>query len=160
MGGTQGSPETSAPLSGGGFSTIFSRPSYQASVVTKYLSSIGSTNAGKFNTAGRGFPDIAAQAERVEIFNNGSAGLVAGTSAACPIFASTVALINDQRIAAGKNPLGFLNPFLYANPGALNDITSGNNPGCNTNGFPALGGWDPVTGLGSPKYAALKTAAG
>lgn len=32
------------------------------------------------------------------------------------------------------------------------DITSGFNPGCNTKGFEAVQGWDPVTGLGTPNY--------
>ncbi|KZP04478.1 subtilisin-like protein, partial [Athelia psychrophila] len=82
-----------------------------------------------------------------------------GTSCATPIFASTIALLNDQLICAGKSPMGFLNPFLYANPKALHDITSGTNPGCNTNGFSAGTGWDPVTGLGSPNFAALLIAA-
>ena len=160
MGGTQGSPETSTSFSGGGFSNIFDPPSYQASAVASYLNSIGSTNAGKFNVSGRGFPDIAAQAANVEIFVGGAAGTVNGTSCATPIFASTVALINDQLIAAGKSPLGFINPLLYANPSAFSDITTGSNPGCNTSGFPATSGWDPVTGLGSPIFEALRTAAG
>ena len=55
-------------------------------------------------------------------------------------------LQNDARIAAGKSPLGFLNPFLYQNPSIFNDVTSGNNPGCSTKGFEASAGWDPVTG--------------
>jgi tripeptidyl-peptidase I len=160
VGGTQGSPETSASFSGGGFSNIFLRPSYQSSVVSDYLKSIGPTNSGLFNVSGRGFPDIAAQAENVEIYNASSAGHVSGTSCASPIFASIIALLNDELIAAGKGPLGFINPLLYTNPGALKDVTSGGNPGCNTNGFPASRGWDPVTGLGSPKYAALRKAAG
>ena len=50
---------------------------------------------------------------------------MAGTSCSTPISASIVALLNDELIAAGKGPLGFLNPLLYANPGALNDITTG-----------------------------------
>ena len=36
----------------------------------------------------------------------------------------------------------------------------GNNPGCGTQGFPALAGWDPVTGLGTPNYVAMLAAAG
>lgn len=43
----------------------------------------------------------------------------------------------------------------YANPQVFHDITTGNNPGCNTNGFSASEGWDPVTGLGTPNYPAL-----
>ena len=160
MGGTGDSPETSASLSGGGFSNIFGPPSYQASAVASYLKSIGSTNAGKFNVSGRGFPDVAAQALNVEIYWRGQDATTSGTSCATPIFASTVALINDQLIAAGKSPLGFINPLLYAHPSAFRDITTGSNPGCNTSGFPATSGWDPVTGLGSPKFGALRTAAG
>ena len=79
----------------------------------------------KYTATGRGFPDIAAQAENVEIYSGGTAELVAGTSCATPISASIFSLINDQLVAAGKSPLGFLNPLLYANPSALNDITSG-----------------------------------
>ncbi|KAH9176064.1 hypothetical protein EDB89DRAFT_2128850 [Lactarius sanguifluus] len=37
----------------------------------------------------------------------------------------------------------------------LNDITSGSNPGCNTDGFSAIPGWDPVTGLGSLDFERL-----
>ena len=40
--------------------------------------------------------------------------------------------------------VGYLNPKLYANAGALRDITEGNN------GFTAGPGWDACTGLGSP----------
>ena len=43
--------------------------------------------------------------------------------------------------------------------GLFNDVTKGDNPGCNTRGFPATKGWDPVTGFGSPDYAKLVKAA-
>ncbi|KAJ7710689.1 peptidase S8/S53 domain-containing protein, partial [Mycena rosella] len=80
--------------------------------------------------------------------------LVEGTSAASPISASIFALVNDKLIAAGKPVLGFLNPFLYSAAGraAFADVTYGTNPGCNTDGFSASTGWDPVTGLGTPNY--------
>lgn len=77
---------------------------------------------------------------------------VGGTSAAAPAFASILNLINEERIAANKSTVGFVNPTLYANPQVLHDITSGTNPGCNTTGFSASAGWDPVTGLGTPNY--------
>ncbi|KAF5352182.1 hypothetical protein D9758_009222 [Tetrapyrgos nigripes] len=160
VGATQGVNEVAADFSSGGFSNVFARPSYQSGAVTTYLNALGNTNSGKFNPSGRAFPDIAAQGVNVEIVDGGSAGLVAGTSCSSPIFASVVSLINDRLIAAGKPVLGFLNPFLYANPQAFFDITSGSNPGCNTNGFPARAGWDPVTGLGTPNFAAMLTAAG
>lgn len=141
-------------------SNIFKPPTYQSSVVASYIKGLGTTYSGKYNASGRGVPDIAAIAENVEIYNAGSAESVAGTSCATPISASLVSLINDDLIAAGKSPLGFINPFLYANPSAFTDITSGTNPGCSTNGFSAKAGWDPVTGLGSPVFSKIKTAAG
>ncbi|KIK66625.1 hypothetical protein GYMLUDRAFT_37782 [Collybiopsis luxurians FD-317 M1] len=159
VGATTGVNETSALFSSGGFSNIFTRPSYQDTDVTDYLNALGSTNSGLFNRTGRAFPDVAAQGENFEIILGGNAGLVSGTSCSSPVFASVIALINDKLIAAGKSPLGFLNPFLYANPGAFNDITTGNNPGCGTNGFPAGTGWDAVTGLGTPNFAKLLAAA-
>ena len=56
-------------------------------------------------------------------------------------------------ISAGKKPLGFLNPMIYAyGENIFNDITTGNNPGCGTTGFAACSGWDPITGFGSPDY--------
>ncbi len=50
---------------------------------------------------------------------------------------------------------GFLNPLIYAHPEVFTDIVEGSNPGCNTDGFPAAPGWDPVTGFGSPNYPKL-----
>jgi subtilase family serine protease len=61
---------------------------------------------------------------------------ISGTSASAPTFAGIVTLLNDALIAAGKHPLGFLNPMLYSiGVDGLNDITSGNAPGCGTPGF-------------------------
>ncbi|KAI0323950.1 hypothetical protein GY45DRAFT_1375935 [Cubamyces sp. BRFM 1775] len=55
---------------------------------------------------------------------------------------------------AGKSPVGWINPALYASTFAniFNDITDGNNPGCGTQGFTASPGWDPVTGLGTMNF--------
>lgn len=84
------------------------------------------------------------------------------------LFGSMVALLNEELLAAGKSSLGFLNPFIYQNLDAFNDFTtglscftirlqfngicflncvfscSGNNPGCDVEGFNATTGWDPV----------------
>jgi len=38
----------------------------------------------------------------------------------------------------------------------MNDITEGNNPGCGSDGFKAVKGWDPLTGLGTPNYPAME----
>ncbi|KAJ7167986.1 family S53 protease-like protein [Mycena filopes] len=166
VGSTGGITETASTFSSGGFSNVFAIPSYQSADVASYLTTLGATNSGKFNRTGRGFPDVAAQGESFEIVFGESillqTGLVDGTSCSSPTFASIIALVNDRRVAAGKAPLGFLNPFLYSPAGraALNDITTGSNPGCNTNGFPATTGWDPITGLGTPNFARLLTAAG
>ena len=146
VGSTQGINEAAASFSSGGFSNIFARPSYQDDAVAAYLDKLGNTNAGLFNPQGRAFPDVAAIGDNVEIVFQQEGGLVAGTSCSSPIFASIISLINDQLIGEGKSPLGFLNPFLYgAAASTFTDITTGNNPGCNTNGFPAEAGWDPVS---------------
>ena len=114
--------------SGGGFSDIFPLPSYQANAVRSWASKYAPKYpAGTYNDSGnaRGFPDVSAQGVNFQIVWKGDVTSVSGTSCASPTFASVVALLNDQLVAAGKSPLGFLNPLLYANPSALNDITSG-----------------------------------
>ena len=72
--------------------------------------------------------------------------------------AGIISLLNDYLLASGKKPLGWLNPLLYI-PGftGLNDITSGSNSGCNTDGFSAIVGWDPVrlARLASLSFSAL-----
>ncbi|EIN06456.1 family S53 protease [Punctularia strigosozonata HHB-11173 SS5] len=153
-------PERGAELSAGGFSNYFSQPSWQASAVSSYLTKLGSEYSGAYNKAGRAYPDVSAQGNRVEMIWNDFNLQMAGTSCSSPIFSSVIAMLNNELLNAGKPVLGFLNPWLYANPQAFNDITTGNNPGCDTNGFPAAAGWDPVTGLGTPNYAAMRTAAG
>lgn len=88
--------------------------------------------------------DVSANGDNIAVYVGGKFGLSGGTSAATPIFSSIVNRIIEARLAIGKGPLGFLNPALYANPWVLNDITNGTNPGCGTNGFSAVKGWDPV----------------
>ena len=43
---------------------------------------------------------------------DGNFSLVFGTSAAAPVVASMITLINDARITKGKNPVGYLNPIV------------------------------------------------
>ena len=100
--------------------------------------------------------------------------LSGGTSAATPVFASIIALLNDARLRAGKKQLGYLNPWLYdIGFKGLTDITAGGSVGCNgingQTGQPVPGGpgiipyaswnatvgWDPVTGLGVPDFGKL-----
>ncbi|KAF8259707.1 peptidase S8/S53 domain-containing protein [Lactarius quietus] len=145
VGGTTGgmtneNPEVAASISGGGFSNYFFSPPYQ-------------------KKGSRGYPDLSAQALFLSVVVRGGYGHVNGTSGAAPTVAAIISLLNDYLISKGKAPLGFLNPLLYdIDPidCAFNDITSGSNPGCGTVGFPAIAGWDPVTGLGTPNFDILE----
>jgi subtilase family serine protease len=158
--------------SGGGFSHVFSRPSYQDTLPA------GSTPVG----AMRGVPDIAYQASSrtgVLVYDtapgDASSGLicpsgdpcsagwyvVGGTSSSCPQWAGLVA-IADQIAGHG---LGQINPTLYAlasGTGYANDfydVTTGNNQANPAiPGYPATPGWDPITGLGTPNAATLVPA--
>lgn len=138
-------------FSGGGFSNVFSMPSYQEKAVQAYFANSAPPYSGQqFNNSKtvRGFPDVSANGARYLTAVDGNFTLSFGTSASAPVFASLVNMINEKRFEAGKGPVGFINTALYANPDVMNDITNGKNPGCGTAGFSAVPGWDPVTGLG------------
>src|ERR1700753_2663909 len=68
------------------------------------------------------------------VYQGGELTPSGGTSAASPITASIIALLNDARFRAGLPALGFLNPliYLYGYKG-FTDITSGQSVGCNGN---------------------------
>ncbi|KAH9166376.1 subtilisin-like protein [Lactarius sanguifluus] len=157
VGGTTGyNPEVAASLSGGGFSVYFTRPPYQNNAVPTFLRTLGGQYNSFYNPGGRGVPDIALQAIDFIIVLKSELWKSSGTSCATPAAAGIISLLNDYRISNGKAPLGFLNVWLYGIClGGLNDITSGSNPGCNTDGFSAVPGWDPVTGLGSLDFERL-----
>lgn len=152
--------EFGSEFSGGGFSNIFPRPRYQEEAVKHYVEALGDTYSGLYNSSGRAIPDLSAFLSGVTFFGLGGSLSLGSTAFSATAFASIIALINDERAAVGKHSLGFLNPLLYANPRAFTDMTVGNNPGCNTNGFNATVGWDPVTGLGTPLYNSIKRLAG
>ncbi|KUI73074.1 Aorsin [Cytospora mali] len=146
-------------FSGGGFSNVFSMPSYQTDAVSSYFDNHAPPyGADRFNNSQvvRGFPDVSANGANYVTAVDGKFSLSYGTSASAPVFASIINLINEKRIQAGKGPVGFINPVLYANPQIMNDVTSGHNPGCSTNGFSAVEGWDPLTGLGTPNYEKME----
>lgn len=156
--------------SSGGFANYFPVPDYQKSAVQKYFSrhdpghkwyianneasNIGE-NGGIYNRAGRGIPDISANGANFRAFTTGKNYHWFGTSLAAPLWASIITLINQERALLGKRSVGFINPVLYENADALTDIKSGSNPNCGSSGFTAVEGWDPVTGLGTPKYPEL-----
>lgn len=80
VGGTFGSsPEQGISFSGGGFSDYFDRPSYQDSVVQSFLDKNGNKWKGLFNPAGRGIPDVSAQASRFMVRDHGVYLTVGGT---------------------------------------------------------------------------------
>ncbi|GAP89437.2 putative tripeptidyl-peptidase 1 precursor [Rosellinia necatrix] len=147
--------------SGGGFSNIFDIPSYQRQEVTSYVKGLKGKYSKWYNQNGRAYPDIAAQGLYFAYFWNGTEGVISGTSASTPLTSGIISLVNDALIASGKRPLGFLNPWLYSTGyKGLNDITSGSAVGCGVDGFPAVKGWDPVTGLGTPDFPKLVKLAG
>jgi len=150
--------ETAIGLSSGGFSNYWPMPDYQKDAVAKYLKEQGLPPASRgYNTSGRAYPDIAAQATNFIVVAGLPIPGVAGTSCASPTAAGIFSLLNDLRMQSGKSSLGFLNPLIYANAAAFNDITTGSNSGCGLSGggWPAKQGWDAVTGVGTPNYANL-----
>lgn len=146
---------------GGGFSDISPQPSYQQAVVAEWLAGSALRPPSQFfNTTGRAYPDISAMAIQLAFYFGGEVEVGGGTSFSCPILVGLIGRLNGERIAAGKSPLGHLNPFLYQlaakDPSAFNDITEGDNRATEGSmcdiGYGASKGWDPVTGLGTFNY--------
>lgn len=141
--------------SGGGFSNVFLMPEYQADAIEYYYANYDpGYSAEQYNNSQivRGFPDVSANGAWYVIAVDDEFYYVFGTSCSSPTFGSIMTLINEERYNAGLTSVGFINPVLYANPDVLTDIYLGDNPGCGTDGFQAVPGWDPVTGLGTPNY--------
>jgi subtilase family serine protease len=140
--------------SNGGFSRLFTRPSYQDGIAaTAHM---------------RGVPDVAADAGShagMAIALHLTPGNVVttadGTSAGSPFWAGIVALADQD---AG-HALGFINPAVYRighSPSyhrAFHDTTTGNNTlhykTATVTGYQAAPGWDPVTGWGTPDAQVL-----
>ncbi|KAK7741897.1 hypothetical protein SLS62_010909 [Diatrype stigma] len=182
-GSLPGEPEAAWEGSSGGFSRYFRRPLYQQGAIREYLSQVDDATLAYYGNytdfGGRGFPDVAAHAAKPGYIGvyDGRRDYNGGTSAAVPVWAAVVALLNDARFRAGKSALGWLNPLLYSarGHGALNDVTAGHSVGCNgVNAqykkpepagaavvpgafWNATSGWDPVTGFGTPNFEKLKT---
>jgi len=157
--GTSIGDETAWSDGGGGFSDNFDIPEYQKDAVAAYKASPDADlpPANLWNNTGR-YPDIAAlggQKAPYCVTANGAFEGVAGTSASSPVAAGVFALLNGLRASQNKAPLGFLNPFIYQNPTAFQDVTSGVNGAGRKYGFKAVKGWDAATGWGTPDYEAL-----
>jgi len=100
---------------GGGFSWFSPMPSYQQAAVADYIASgVALPAQNLWNQNNRGFPDISAVGENVCCLDpDSSCELIGGTSAATPILGAMVTLLNNDRLNAGKTPLGFINPLIY-----------------------------------------------
>ncbi|AKA48789.1 hypothetical protein IX51_06370 [uncultured archaeon] len=130
--------------SGGGYSSYFSRPWWQV--------------APGFGSAYRGTPDVSMNANKntgMLVISEAKPYKIGGTSISSPMWADVISLI-DQ---VSHRSLGFVNPLLYQISNtpmyktSFQDITAGNNGYYN-----ATTGWDPVTGLGTPKVGDLINA--
>lgn len=164
VGGTKGTScwpnpgcEEAIGLGSGGFSNYWPMPDYQKTAVAAYLKNtdLPDKKLG-YNTSGRAYPDISAQASNFVVWTLLPEPGVAGTSCASPTAAGVFSLLNDLRLQNGKSTLGFLNPMIYENLAAFNDITKGSNGGGSCGkGWPAKAGWDAATGVGTPDYAKL-----
>lgn len=132
---------------GGGFSTFFSRPSFQNGVkgigATRGVPDVSMTASGAFGV----LVAWGSSGEPYEFWND------YGTSGGTPIWAAIVA-IADQSAGQG---LGNINPALYrlsrnakAYAHDFHDITVGNNDFPPIEGYRARPGWDAASGLGSP----------
>ena len=138
--------------SGGGISSYYAIPWWQTNI---------SMAANGGSTTHRNIPDVALTADNVFVsYNNGDytgTYYFMGTSCAAPLWAGFTALVNQQAVAAGNPPVGFLNPALYGTTTnstystCFHDIATGNNIGTNTAGlYNAVAGYDLCTGLGTP----------
>ncbi len=127
--------------SGGGYSQYFGKPYWQ--------------DPAGYNSTMRGVPDVSMLANPdtgVLMISQGQAYDAGGTSLAAPLWAGVVAL-TDQ--ASGKS-LGLVNPILYQASNtpfynySFDQIYKG------YNGYYSAGpGWNPVTGLGTPRVSNL-----
>jgi kumamolisin len=135
--------------SGGGVSDFFPKPAYQANANVP-----ASVNPGNF--VGRGVPDVSGDADPVsgyDVYVDGQASVIGGTSAVAPLWAGLTACINQM---VGKR-VGSLTSLVYSQlaqaGNAFHDITNGNN-----GTFSAKPGWDACTGMGSPIGSAITSA--
>ena len=149
--------ETAWVDSGGGVSPdSIAIPSWQ-----KYKGVINSTNKG--STVYRNGPDVSANANFTFYTcadqTTCKANAYGGTSFAAPMWAGYLALVNQERVTAGKTAIGFINPSIYKSNATnakafaadFHDITSGT-----SGSYTAVTGYDLVTGWGSPNSNLIK----
>jgi kumamolisin len=137
--------ETAWAGSGGGISSIWKAPTWQSGLATA---------SNKGSTSMRMLPDISANADPntgYAIYVSGGWSIYGGTSCATPIWAAFNALVNQQRLAAGKSVLGFPSPALYQSgvSGVYGSIFHDINNNSSNGFYPAVSGFDLATGWGS-----------
>jgi subtilase family serine protease len=154
---------------GGGISQNWTMPSYQTDAAPSVGVIDGESSGTPCGATGgaycRQVPDVSALAGEFPylLYIGGSWGDWGGTSFAAPLWASLVSLANASSACRGTS-VGFADPTLYrvagSDPGAFNDITSGNDDITGDNGdlYQAGTGYDMATGLGSPNGAVLPSA--
>lgn len=148
---------------GGGVSSVFPLPSWQSGI------NIPSVNAG--GGTGRVVPDLAANADwnasPYLLVVDGAAQPNGGTSAASPLVASLLTLINASRAAGSQPRVGYITPVLYQTAAGgggtvgsigCTDVTSGNNDTAQAGGYTAGPGYDAASGWGTPNGTALAQA--
>ncbi|MGH7640141.1 MAG: S53 family peptidase [Candidatus Dormibacteria bacterium] len=132
--------EPQGGATGGGVSTAFSLPAWQARARVP-----PSVDPG--HAIGRGVPDVAGDADPetgYRVLVDGQATVFGGTSAVAPLWAGLLARCAQSL----GHPVGYLNPMLYQTleqEGVTRDITQGDN-----GAYAAGPGWDACTGWGSP----------
>jgi hypothetical protein len=139
---------------GGGVSDFFPLPYWQT-----WANVPVSVNDGH---KGRGIPDVAGNADPNSGYTLVLDGVVTpfaygGTSAVAPMYAGLVALLE----AALGEPLGYLNPNIYAfsGPYVYVDVNDGASNASGTSlGYKSGPGWDACTGFGSIVGNAMETA--
>ncbi|HTY87866.1 MAG TPA: protease pro-enzyme activation domain-containing protein [Candidatus Acidoferrum sp.] len=133
---------------GGGISTQYPIPTWQTGI---------SMTANHGSTTMRNIPDVALTADNVFVRANGKSYKVGGTSCAAPLWGGFMALVNQQAVASGQTPVGFLNPVLttlglgstYTSD--FHDIKTGSNTNSiSPTNFFAVVGYDLCTGWGTP----------
>jgi subtilase family serine protease len=156
---------------GGGISTLFARPSYQKGFVVPDHRSVPDVSM---------LADVAPGYEiyctaKGDCLSGGNTNLwtqVGGTSAASPLLAGGLALVDQALRRSGRQDVGLANPLLYQvaqSPAAANVISdvvsNGNDLGASISGKPfgcctAVPGYDDASGLGSINLAGLALVAG
>jgi subtilase family serine protease len=155
-GADYGGLETAWPNSAGGPEGCVGIPSWQKGVAGDNGASGSSRNG----------PDVAAMANDLYEFFDGSPRNIGGTSEATPLWAGYMSLVNELMENYGLKSVGFADPTLYSIAATsaydtnFHDVISG----CATDSggltYCAGPGYDLVTGLGTPKNTLIYTLSG